>query len=291
MSVSHLPKTYKAAVVEKANEPFAFRDLPLEAPTEGHILVKVLACGVCHSDAYVYGGGFGTLPRIPGHEIVGEVAAIPSTEKKWKVGDRVGGTWHGGHDGICRSCIKGLNQMCDNAEVNGVSRDGGCRFSQFKLTLLPCKVLIAHCLFADAEFCTLRTEAAVRIPIQLDPVQIAPLLCAGVTVYNGMKQMGIPQGETVAVQGLGGLGHLAVQYSRKMGYRTVALSSGGSKRDFAKELGASDYIDASKEEPAAALQKLGGASLIVSTAPSPDAMKGLVDGLAPKGKLLVLARK
>ncbi|KAI9687903.1 MAG: hypothetical protein M1822_001985 [Bathelium mastoideum] len=266
MSTSNLPRTYRAAVVEQADGPFALRDIPLEAPKEGFILIKVLACGVCHADSLVYQAKFSALPRIPGHEIVGEVAAVPPTEKKWKVGDRVGGAWHGAHDGTCRACVKGLYQMCTNAEINGVSRDGGY-----------------------AEYCTLHTEAAVRVPANADPVAIAPLLCAGVTTYTGIKQMDIPHGEIVAIQGLGGLGHLALQYSQKMGYHTIALSHGSGKRDFAIQLGANDYIDTSKEDPVAALNKFGGASLIVATAPNPDAVRPLVDGLGPKGKLLVLS--
>ena len=141
----------------------------------------------------------------------------------------------------------------------------------------------------DAEYCLLRTEATVRIPTDVDPAAYAPLLCAGVTVFNGIRQMKITPGETVAIQGLGGLGHLAIQYAAKMGYRVVALSSSGAKEKFAKELGASDYIDGSKEDHGEALQKLGGAALIVTTAPNTEVMKGLIHGLGPLGKLLILA--
>jgi D-arabinose 1-dehydrogenase-like Zn-dependent alcohol dehydrogenase len=144
---------------------------------------------------------------------------------------------------------------------------------------------------ADAEYCTLRTEATVRIPPTADPASYAPLLCAGVTVFNGIRKMNIVQGDVVAIQGLGGLGHLALQYARKMGYRTVALSRGSDKRDFAMQLGATDYVDTSKESAAEALQKMGGASLIVVTAPNPEVMSPLVAGLGPLGKLLILARE
>ncbi|KAF2236179.1 alcohol dehydrogenase [Viridothelium virens] len=266
MSTATLPKTYKAAVIEQVNGPFVFRDLPLQDPKEGQVLVKVLACGVCHADALAYQGHYGELPRIPGHEIIGDIAAVPSTEKKWKNGDRVGGTWNGAFDGTCKACIKGYTQMCDNQQVNGITRDGGY-----------------------GEYVYLNTEAVVRVPSHIDPVAAAPLLCAGVTVYCGIKQMRIPQGEIVAVQGLGGLGHLALQFSRKMGYRTVALSSSASKRDFAMQLGASDYIDSSKEDPAEALNRMGGASLVLATAPSPAAVKPLINGLGPLGKLLSIA--
>lgn len=261
-----LPKTYKAAVFEKAGQPLVFRDIDLKQPEAGQILVKVEACGVCHSDMMVQSGNFGPLPRIPGHEIVGKVVAIGSNVTKWKNGDRVGGAWHGGHDGTCRQCNSGLFQMCDNEEINGVSRDGGY-----------------------AEYVLLRSEAAVRLPADADAVQIAPLMCAGVTVHNGIRKMGITPGETVAIQGLGGLGHLAIQYSRKMGYRTVALSRGTDKKDFAMKLGATDYIDTSAEDVAKALQDIGGAALIVVTAPNPKVISPLVGGCKALGKVLVLA--
>jgi len=147
------------------------------------------------------------------------------------------------------------------------------------------------CQLADSEYCTLNSEAAVRIPSDISSADYAPLLCAGVTVFNGIRQMGITPGDIVAVQGLGGLGHLAVQYARKMGYRTVALSSSDKKRDFANKLGANDYVDGSKEDTAEALQKMGGASLVVITAPNPEIVSGLVNACAPLGKVLMLARK
>lgn len=266
-----LPKTYKAVVIEEAGAPWTIKELDLEEPQQGHILIKNEACGVCHSDSGLQQGHFGPLakfPIIPGHEVIGRIVAVPSSEKRWKVGDRVGGAWHGGHDGTCKSCSRGMFQMCDNGLVNGVNRNGGY-----------------------AEYSTLRSEAAVTIPEDVTAAEFAPLLCAGVTVFNGIRKMGITHGDTVAIQGLGGLGHLAVQYSRRMGYRTVAISSSESKRDFATKLGANDYIDASKEDVAEALQKIGGAALVVATAPNPEAMKPLVDGCAAGGKVLVLARK
>lgn len=202
-----------------------------------------------------------------GHEFVGTVVAVPPSEKKWKVGDRVGGPWHGGHDHTCKSCNRGQFQMCDNKTVNGVFREGGY-----------------------GEYATLRTEAAVRIPEDADPAEVAPLLCAGVTVFNGIRNVPhLQAGDTVAIQGLGGLGHLAVQYARKMGYRTVALSRGTDKKDFATKLGATDYIDTAAHDAGEALQKMGGAGLIVVTAPNPDAISPLVNGLSPRGTLLILA--
>lgn len=199
-----------------------------------------------------------------GHEFVGTIVSLGSDVQKWQVGDRVGGPWHGGHDGTCKCCSRGDFQMCHQKSINGVMRDGGY-----------------------GEYATLRAEAAVRIPKDMDPASVAPLLCAGVTVFNGMRRMGIMAGDIVAIQGLGGLGHLALQYARKMGYRTVALSRGQSKKDFAMKLGAHDYIDTSATSAAEGLQKLGGAALIVVTAPNPDIISGLLGGLAARGTLLV----
>ncbi|KAH7068179.1 alcohol dehydrogenase [Paraphoma chrysanthemicola] len=262
-----IPKTARAVVIEKPGAPWAIKEVPVNLPQQGEILIKVHACGVCHSDSFTQKGAFGDVfPRTPGHEVIGTVVAIGDGEKKWAIGDKVGGPWHGGHDGTCKSCNRGLFQICNNEAINGVSRDGGY-----------------------AEYCTLRTEAVVRIPQDADPAEYAPLLCAGVTVFNGIRKMNIIPGDTVAVQGLGGLGHLAVQYARKMGYRTVALSTSSNKKDFATQLGATDFIDTSKENAAEALQKMGGASLIVVTAPNPEILGPLVNGLGPLGKLLMLA--
>lgn len=265
----NIPKTCKAVVIESAGAPWAIKEVPVNQPQHGEVLIKVAACGVCHSDSFLQQGAFGPLasfPRIPGHEVIGTIVATGDGETKWKIGDKVGGPWHGGHDGICKACRKGLNQMCQAGIVNGVNRDGGY-----------------------AEYCTLRTEAVVSIPADADPAEYAPLLCAGVTVFNGIRNMGITPGDLVAIQGLGGLGHLAVQYARKMGFRTVAISSSGSKREFAKELGANEYIDTSKEDAAEVLQKMGGASLVVITAPNPKIMGPMVKGCGPLGKLLILA--
>ncbi|KAI9721156.1 MAG: hypothetical protein M1828_005263 [Chrysothrix sp. TS-e1954] len=262
-----IPKTCKAAVFEKAGAPLTIKqvDVPQPGPTE--VLLKNLACGVCHSDSFVGSGAFGDVfPRIPGHEVIGEIVSVGSGVTKWKVGDRVGGPWHGGHDGICKQCNRGFFQMCQNASVNGVFRNGGY-----------------------SEYCTLRQEAAVSVPKDMDPAATAPLLCAGVTLFNGIRKMNITPGDTVAIQGLGGLGHLGLQYSRKMGFRTVALSSSDKKKDFADKLGAHDYLDGSKGDHGEALKKMGGAALIVVTAPNPAIIGSLVNGLAPMGKLLVLA--
>jgi len=262
-----LPKTYKAAVFESANSPLVIKAIELKEPSVGEVLVKVLAVGVCHSDAGVQSGDFGnSFPIIPGHEIIGNVVAVGDGDKKWKVGDRVGGPWHGGHDSTCKQCNRGQFQMCQNGAVNGVSRDGGY-----------------------AEYVLLRTEAVVRVPKEVDPVEYAPILCAGITVFNSIRKLNITPGDIVAVQGLGGLGHLAVQYANKMGYKVVAISSGDKKRDFAHKLGAHEYIDTSKDDPCKKLMEMGGAQLIVCTAPNPKAIAPLTGGLEPGGRLLVLA--
>ncbi|UNI22965.1 hypothetical protein JDV02_008808 [Purpureocillium takamizusanense] len=262
-----LPQTYKAVVLEKASAPFVLKDVPLERPGPGQILVKVLACGVCFSDVATAEGHMGDVfPRVPGHEIVGDIVELGQGVSNLAKGQRVGGPWHGGHDGHCRACQRGQFQMCDKAAVNGVSRDGGY-----------------------AEYVVLRAEAAVRVPKDMEPADVAPLLCAGVTVFNGIRKMHVEQGGLVAVQGLGGLGHLAVQYANKMGYEVAVLSSGDDKAAFATDLGAHHYINTKSKDTAKELQKLGGADIIVQTAPNPEVVSSLVYGLAAGGKLLSLA--
>ncbi|KAM0543964.1 hypothetical protein ACHAPJ_012059 [Fusarium lateritium] len=262
-----LPATYKALFFERKGSDLTLQEVQLQQPGPGYILVKVLACGICHSDLFVKKGRLGDVfPRVPGHEAVGDVVAVGEGVANFKTGERVGAAWHGGHDGTCRSCQRGLFQTCSNGAINGVTMDGGY-----------------------AEYVLLRAEAAVRVPADANPAEIAPLLCAGVTVFNAMRNMGVVQGGLVAVQGLGGLGHLALQYASKMGYTVVALSSGSDKKDFATRLGAHHYVDTSAEDVAEALQKLGGADMIVATAPNGKAVSPLVAGLAPLGKLVVLA--
>ncbi|TPX18032.1 uncharacterized protein E0L32_011898 [Thyridium curvatum] len=268
MAASTLPETYKAAVVETAGGPLVLKDLPMKHPGPGQLLVKVLACGVCGTDKLEQQGALPHRdPIVMGHEFVGDVVSLGPgvVTGRFAPGDRVGGAWHGGHDGVCRACQRGAFQMCDGAVVNGVSVDGGY-----------------------AGYALLRAEAAVPLPRDADPAATAPLLCAGVTVFNGIRKMRVEQGNLVAVQGLGGLGHLAVQYARAMGYRVVAISSGAAKERFAAGLGAHGYIDSSARDPAEVLSGMGGAALIVATAPSPTAIGNLVGGLQAQGKLLVL---
>ncbi|KAL4994880.1 chaperonin 10-like protein [Aspergillus recurvatus] len=262
------PQTYKRAVFKAAGQPLVIEEVPLAAPGPNEILVKVEACGVCFSDVFaqsnVMGGNF---PIVPGHEIVGWVAVLGDRVSGWTVGDRIGGAWHGGHDGSCKACRKGWYQMCDSQVINGETKDGGY-----------------------AEYCLLNAEAAVRVPAHLSAAKYAPILCAGVSVFNSIRHMNVPVGETVAIQGLGGLGHLAIQYANKMGFRVIAISRGGEKEALAKELGAHEYIDTSKvDDVGLALRELGGASLIVTTVPSVEVMKPLLKGLGILGKLLLLS--
>ncbi|KAJ4305674.1 hypothetical protein N0V90_001205 [Kalmusia sp. IMI 367209] len=266
-----IPQTCRAVVIDAPGAPWTLKSIPTPQAQQGEVLIKVLACGVCHSDSFLQQGAFGdgaSFPRIPGHEIIGNIVALGPGETRWKVGQKVGGGWHGAHDGTCKGCNKGLYQMCESRLVNGVSRDGGY-----------------------AEYCTLRSEAVIRLPDDADPAAYAPILCAGVAVFNGIRQMNPTSGSVVAVQGIGGLGHLAIQYARRMGFRTVALSTSSNKKEFAEQLGATDFVDTSKEDAATALQRMGGASLIVVTAPNASVMSGLVGGLGILGKLLILARE
>ncbi|GAA5901798.1 hypothetical protein JCM5296_002076 [Sporobolomyces johnsonii] len=262
-----LPKTYKAAQISAKSGPFEIVERDLKQPQEGEILVKVLASGVCHSDSVVVDQSMPIpLPKVPGHEIVGDVVSVGPGEKRWKVGDRVGSGWHGGHCFICKSCLNGDFITCENENINGVITDGG-----------------------HAEYVILRTESVASIPTDIDPAKAAPLLCAGVTTFNSLRHMDINPGDVVAVQGVGGLGHLAIQFARQMGYKTVALSQSDSKRQLAMDLGAHVYVDGSKEDQCEALQKLGGAKVIMAVAPSGEAMAKLIGGLAVGGQLLILA--
>ncbi|KUI65840.1 Alcohol dehydrogenase [Cytospora mali] len=190
------------------------------------------------------GGGF---PMVPGHEIIGKVAAVGDGVTTYKEGDRIGAGWHGGHDGTCQACKKGFLQMCSSPVVNGETQQGGY-----------------------GEYVLIQAKAAVRVPAHVDAAKYAPMLCAGVTAFNALRKMDIPAGETVAVQGLGGVGHMAIQYANRLGYRVVAISRDGSKEEVARELGAHDYVDASKGDVGEQLQKLGGARLIIVTAPTAE---------------------
>ena len=260
--------TMKAVQVSKANGPFEVVERDIPEPGDGELRIKVEACGICHSDAFVKAGAFPglVLPRIPGHEIAGRVDAVGPNVGPWKKGDRAGVGWHGGHCFECNACRKGLWLNCEKARVTGISFDGGY-----------------------AEYAVVPHIAAARIPEKLDAADAGPLLCAGVTTYNALRNSGARPGDTVAVQGIGGLGHLGIQYAARMGFRTVALSSGSDKEDLARQLGAHEYIDTKKVKAAEGLQKLGGADLVLATAPYAEAIASTVDGLKPRGKLLIVA--
>ncbi|MDP9148991.1 MAG: alcohol dehydrogenase [Myxococcota bacterium] len=260
--------TMNAVQVTKAGGPFEVVQRDVPEPRAGQVRIKVDACGICHSDLFVKSGGFPglVLPRIPGHEIAGRIDVVGAQVTEWKVGDRAGVGWHGGHCFVCKACRKGHFLQCEKGQVTGISYDGGY-----------------------AEYVVVPHEAAARIPDELSAAEAAPLLCAGITTYNALRHSGAQAGDTVAVQGIGGLGHLALQYASKMGFRTVALSSGSDKEDLARKLGAHAYVDTSKVSAAEGLKKLGGADLVLATAPNAEAMAGTVDGLKARGKLLVIA--
>lgn len=262
-----MPKM-KAVQVSRPGGPFELVERDIPEAGAGQVRIKVEACGVCHSDALVKSGAFPglTLPRVPGHEIAGRVQAVGANVTAWKVGDRVGVGWHGGHCFQCDACRRGLFINCAKAKITGVSHDGGY-----------------------AEYVVVPYESAARIPEELEAVDAGPLLCAGVTTYNSLRNSGARPGDTVAVQGIGGLGHLAIQYAARMGFRTVAISRGADKEELARQLGAHAYVDTQKVTAAEGLTKLGGADLVLATAPNSDAIASTVGGLKSRGKLLIVA--
>jgi D-arabinose 1-dehydrogenase-like Zn-dependent alcohol dehydrogenase len=263
-----MESTMKAVQTSKANAPFEVVERPIPQPGPRQIRIKVEACGVCHSDFVVRAALFPTmpLPRVPGHEIAGRIDAVGPEVSAWKIGDRVGVGWHGGHCFVCDACRRGLFINCEKAKVTGVSHDGGY-----------------------AEYAVVPAESAARIPDKLPATDAGPLLCAGVTTYNSLRNSGARSGDTVAIQGIGGLGHLAIQYAAKMGFRTVAISSGADKEKLARELGAHEYIDTNSIPAADGLKKLGGAHVVLATAPHSSAIASTVGGLKARGKLLIVA--
>ncbi|HEX6737147.1 MAG TPA: alcohol dehydrogenase [Vicinamibacteria bacterium] len=259
--------TYKAVEIPEAGA-FRLVDRPLREPGEGQVRIRVEACGICHSDAATVYGLFPglALPRVPGHEVVGRIDAVGQRVARWRVGQRVGVGFFGGEDGVCDPCRRGDMVNCQNPVIPGVTVDGG----------------YAESMIAEA-------RGLASIPEELGSVEAAPLLCAGVTTYNALRNAGLRGGDLVAVQGIGGLGHLGVQFARQMGFRTVAIGRGREKEAMARELGAHVYLDAAGEDAAAALQRLGGAKAILATAPTGQGMGPLVAGLAAGGKLIVVA--
>jgi propanol-preferring alcohol dehydrogenase len=263
-----MARKMKAVQATKPNGPFEVVELDVREPGPGEVRVKIEACGVCHSDALTRGGQYPglVLPRVPGHEVAGRVDAVGAGVTAWKVGDRVGVGWHGGHCFQCRNCRRGDFINCLNGKVTGLSFDGGY-----------------------AEYTVVPGEAVARIPEGLDAAEAGPLLCAGITTYNALRRSGAVAGDTVAVQGIGGLGHLGIQFAARMGFRTVALSNGAEKAALARKLGAHEYIDTQKVDAAEGLKALGGADVILATAPHSAAIASTLDGLKPRGKLLIVA--
>ena len=258
----------KAAQISKAGGDFELVEREIPAPDPGQVRVKVEACGICHSDVLVKDGLWPGLqyPRVPGHEIAGVVDLAGEGVTNWKKGDRVGVGWHGGHDFVCDECRRGDFAMCVQRKVTGIDFDGGY-----------------------AEYMVAPAEALALIPHELPAEEAGPFMCAGVTVFNALRNSGARGGDVVAVQGIGGLGHLGVQYARQMGFQTIALGRGKDKESLAKKLGAHHYIDSDLVDPVKELQKLGGARVILATAPSAKAISAVVEGLSPNGNLVVPA--
>jgi D-arabinose 1-dehydrogenase-like Zn-dependent alcohol dehydrogenase len=257
----------KVAQVPKPGADFQIVEREIPKPGAGEVLIKVQACGVCHSDVITKEGGLPGIqyPRVPGHEVAGLIDEVGPGVTSWKKGQRVGVGWHGGQDGTCRSCRRGDFRNCENLKIAGISYDGG--YQQYMVAPV---------------------EALAAIPDSLSDVEAAPLLCAGITTYNALRHSGAMPGDLVAVQGIGGLGHLGIQFANKFGYKVAAIGRGAENAPLAKKLGASVYIDSKATNASEELRKLGGAQVILATAPSSKAMSELIDGLGPNGKLMVI---
>lgn len=263
-----MPRTMKVVQVSKPGADFEILERAVPEPARNQVRIKVEACGICHSDVLVKEGQWAVgleYPRIPGHEIAGRIDAVGSDVSLWKPGQRVGVGWHGGHCFICDSCRRGDFINCRNEKITAIHFDGGY-----------------------AEYMIAGAEAVAAIPDALPAAEAAPLLCAGVTVFNALRNAGAQAGDTVAVQGIGGLGHLGIQYARQMGFHTIAIGRGADKAELAKKLGAHAYIDTDARVAADDLEKLGGVDLILATAPDSKAISDLVNGLGPNGKLVVI---
>jgi len=262
-----MPKM-RAVQVGRANGALELVEREVLEPSAGWVRIKVEACGICHSDSFTKEGSFPGVqyPRVPGHEIAGVIDAVGAGVEGWKAGQRVGVGWHGGHCGYCRSCRRGDFVTCQvAAQVPGITYDGGY-----------------------AEYMSAPAAALALIPDELTAVEAAPLMCAGITTYNALRHSGARPGDLVAILGVGGLGHLAVQFAAKMGFHTVAVARGADKGPFVRKLGARDYIDSQGQDPAAELLKLGGARVILATVTNGKAMSALLGGLDINGKLIVL---
>jgi D-arabinose 1-dehydrogenase-like Zn-dependent alcohol dehydrogenase len=259
--------TMKVAQISKPGGRFEIVEREIPNPGAGQVRIKVEACGICHSDVFTKDGLWPGIqfPRVPGHEVAGFIDEVGAGVSTWKKGQRVGVGWHGGHDGTCLACRRGDYRHCASLQVPGISYDGG--YQQYMLAPI---------------------DALVAIPEGLSAVEAAPLLCAGITTFNSLRHSGAMPGDVVAVQGIGGLGHLGVQFANKFGYKVVAIGRGAANAALAQELGANFFIDSNTAKPAEELQKLGGAQVILATAPSSKAISELVDGLGLNGKLIVV---
>jgi D-arabinose 1-dehydrogenase-like Zn-dependent alcohol dehydrogenase len=257
----------KAVLVPKAGEDFQIVERDIPQPAAGQVRIRVQACGVCHSDVVTKDGLFPGIayPRVPGHEVAGVIDEVGAGVGQWKKGQRVGVGWHGGQDGTCIACRRGDFGVCVNLKICGISYDGGYQ-----------------------EYMVAPVEALAVMPESLDAAEAAPLMCAGVTTFNALRHSGALPSDLVAVQGVGGLGHLGIQFARNFGYRVAAIGRGPGNAALAKKLGAHFYIDSAATNAAAELQKLGGARVILATAPSGKAMASLVDGLGINGRIMVI---
>ncbi|QNB16744.1 alcohol dehydrogenase [Paraburkholderia tropica] len=260
-------RTMQAVQVTKAGGPLELVEREVPAPSAGHVLIKVQACGICHSDSMTKDGLWPGLayPRVPGHEIAGVIEQLGAGVEGWQPGQRVGVGWHGGHCGHCERCRHGDFVLCQTAQVPGISYDGGY-----------------------AQYMVAPQEALARMPDDLSDVDAAPLLCAGITTFNALRNSGARAGDVVAILGIGGLGHLGVQFARKMGFVTVAIARGQDKAPLAKELGAHHYIDSQAQNVAEALLALGGARVMLATVTSGKAMSAAIGGLGLNGKLIMV---
>ena len=257
----------KAAQISGAGADFALVERDIPEPGAGHVRIKVQACGVCHSDVFTKDGSWPGIeyPRVPGHEVAGSIDELGAGVSAWRKGQRVGVGWHGGQDNTCQECRRGDFRNCRNLRIPGISYDGG--YQQYMVAPV---------------------EALVALPETLADTDAAPLLCAGITTFNALRHSGASPGDLVAVLGVGGLGHLGIQFASKFGYKVVAIGRGAESAALARKLGASVYLDSQSTNPAEELKRLGGARVILATAPSSKAMSALFDGLAPNGKLIVV---
>jgi D-arabinose 1-dehydrogenase-like Zn-dependent alcohol dehydrogenase len=257
----------RAVQVSEAGGPFELVERDVPQPGRDQALVRVHACGICHSDSFAKDGGYPgvSFPVVPGHEIAGEIAALGEGVQGWEIGQRVGVGWFGGNCGYCEQCRRGDLIGCENMEIPGVTSDGGY-----------------------ADYVLVNAHALALMPDDLADVDAAPLMCAGITTYNALRQSGAHGGDLVAILGLGGLGHLGVQFAAKLGFRTVAIARGAEKAELAQKLGAERYIDSTAEDPAEELSKLGGAKVILSTITNAEAVAATFGGLGQRGELVIV---